>query len=78
MIIDKKKSVSVILSKLDKNGRTHESSISHESGDHDEYTSLAEDFISAMKDGSVQRAAAALKSFHKMIEQADMEEDAER
>jgi hypothetical protein len=77
MFFDKKKSVSVILSKLGKDGQNHESEVAHEGGDHDEYTSLAEDIISATKEGSVQRLAQCLKSFHEMIEEADEAQDQE-
>ncbi len=76
MIFDKKKSVSVILSKMGKDGRVTETDVKPESGEHDEYTSFAEDMISANKDGSVQRMASCLREFHKMIENADEEEDA--
>lgn len=75
MIFDKKKAVSVILSKMDKDGRHSEAKVAPESGEHNEYTSFAEDMIAAMKDGSVQRLAAALKSFHGMIESADEAQD---
>ena len=61
MIFDKKKSVSVILSKLGKDGRVHETDVAHESGEHDEYSAFAEDLLSAFKDGSVQRIASVLK-----------------
>jgi len=47
----------------------------HESGEHNEYTAFAEDMISAMKDGSVQRLASCLKAFHEMIEEEDKEQD---
>ncbi len=77
MIFDKKKAMSVILSKMDKDGRHSESEVAPESGEHNEYTSLAEDMISAMKDGSVQKLASSLKAFHGMIEDADEAEDAE-
>lgn len=77
MIFDKKRSVSVILSKMGKDGKTTETSVAPESGEHDEYTAFAEDMISAMKEGSVQRLASALRSFHDMIEEADEEQDAE-
>lgn len=76
MFFDKKKAVSVILSKVGKDGHAQETSVAHESGEHNEYTSLAEDIIAAMKDGSVQRLAHALKSFHGMIQEADEEQDA--
>lgn len=76
MIFDKKKAVSVILSKMDKNGRTSETEVKPESGEHNEYTSHAEDMIAAMKEGSVQRMASALKSFHSMIESDDEAQDA--
>lgn len=77
MIFDKKKSVSAILSKMGKDGRTTETEMKQESGEHNEYTSLAEDIIASAKDGSVQRLASALKSFHEMIEEADEAQDAE-
>jgi hypothetical protein len=77
MIFDKKRSVSVILSKMGKDGKTTESSVATESGDHDEYTALAEDIVMGAKEGSVQKVASALRSFHGMIEDADEEQDAE-
>lgn len=76
MIFDKKKSVSVILSKMGKDGRTSESSVAHESGEHDEYSSYAEDMIAALESKSVQKLAACLKSFHQMIMHEDAEQDA--
>lgn len=75
MIFDKKKSVSVILSKMDKDGRTSEVEVSPESGDHDEYTSCFEDLMAAIKDGSVQKGAAVLRAFHNMIKEADEVQD---
>lgn len=77
MIFDNKRSVSVILSKLHKDGSTSEVEVSHEGGDHDVYTSLAEDFILATKEGSVQKLASALRSFHEMIQEVDEEDEQE-
>lgn len=76
MIFDKKKAASVILSKMGADGRVAESEVKPEVGEHDEYTSFAEDFISAAKDGSVQKMAACLRAFHRMIEDADEDQDA--
>jgi hypothetical protein len=77
MIFDKKKSVSVILSKMNKDGETSEVNVSHESGDHDVYTSLAEDLIAGTKEGSVQKVASVLRSYHEMIEEDDEQDDQE-
>lgn len=66
MIFDKKKSVSVILSKVGSDGRRREAEVGHEGGDFDEYDSVAEDVISSVKDGSVKRLAAALRALNKM------------
>ena len=77
MIFDKKKSISVILSRMGKDGRASESEVAHESGEHNEYTAMAEDMIDAMKNGSVQNLASCLKAFHEMIEAEDLEQDAE-
>jgi len=60
---------------MDKDGRTSETEVAHEGGEHNEYTSFAEDMISAFKDGSVQKLASSLKAFHEMIEGADKEQD---
>ena len=62
---------------MDKDGRTHESEMAPESGDHDVYTSFAEDLLSAAKDKSVQRLADCLRAFHGMIVDADEKEDSE-
>jgi hypothetical protein len=77
MIFDKKKSVSVILSKLGKDGKTTETDIAHETGEHNEYTALAEDIIAHVKTGSVQGLASCLESFHEMIKEKDEEQDQE-
>lgn len=76
MIFNKKAAVSVILSKEGKDGRRHEANVKQESGEHDEYTSHAEDIIAAVKDGSVQRLASALRSYHSMIQADDEAQDA--
>jgi hypothetical protein len=75
MIFDKKRSVSVILSKMDKDGRTSEVEVKPESGEPNVYSVIAEDLISAVKDGSVQKAASVLKAFHEMIQDADEDQD---
>lgn len=78
MIIgDKKKAVSVILSKMKPDGGTSESEVAPESGDHDEYTAFAEDMLSAFKAGSVHDLARCLREFHHMIEEEDEAQDAE-
>ena len=77
MIFDKRKAVSVILSKMDKDGRQSEMEMAPESGEHNEYTALAEDIISSVKGDSVQKLASCLKAFHEMIEEADEDQDAE-
>lgn len=61
---------------MGKDGRSSETPVAPESGDHDEYTSHAEDLIAAMKSGSVQGVAAVLKSYHEMIEEDDEAQDA--
>lgn len=68
MLFDKKKSVSVILSKFGRDGRTTETEVKPETGEHNEYTSLAEDFIAGVKDGSVQKVASCFKTLCSMIE----------
>lgn len=76
MIIgDKKRAVSVILSKMKNDGSTSETSVAPESGDHDEYTSFAEDMLAAFKASSVQELAACLKAFHAMVNEEDEEQD---
>lgn len=75
MIFDKKRSVSVILSKMGKDGSTSETEVKPESGDHDEYTSLAEDMIAAFKDGSVQRLASCMRTFKSMCSDEDESQD---
>lgn len=76
IIGDRKKAVSVILSKMRKDGGTSEVETAPESGEHDTYTSFAEDMLEAFKSGSVQRLAASLKAFHEMIADEDEEQDA--
>jgi hypothetical protein len=76
IILDKKKSVSAILSRLRKDGSTLEAEVEQESSPHDEYTAFAEEMISAFQSGSVQRLSACLKEFHEMIEDKDEEQDA--
>lgn len=74
---DKKKAVTVILSKLHRDGRETESDVAHESGEHNEYTACAEDMLAAFKSGSVQDLAACLKAFHEMIEEEHKEQGSE-
>lgn len=62
---------------MGKDGQTTETEVSHEGETHNEYTSLAEDFISHVKSGSVQGLASCLKSLHEMIKDADEVQDAE-
>lgn len=76
MIFDKKRSVSMILSKMDKDGKVTETDVAQESGPQDAYTAFAEDLMSAIKDGSVQRAASVLRSYHEMIMDEDEIQDA--
>lgn len=73
---DKKKVASVILSKMKGNGESSETEVASESGEHDEYTSLAEDILSAMKSGSVQSLASCLKSLCSMVKEEDETQDA--
>lgn len=75
MLFDKRKSVSLILSKMGKDGRTTETKVKPEEGEHNEYTELAENMIAAVKDGSVQSLAACLKSLHDIIAEADEIQD---
>jgi len=75
MFFDKKRAASVILSKMDKDGRSKEMHVAPESGEHNEYTSFAEDLLSAVKENSVQRVASVLKNYHEMIKEEDEEED---
>ena len=67
----------MILSKMAKDGASHEVSVAHEDGMHDEYSAFAEDIISAVKDGSVMELAKCLKAFHEMIKEDDEMQDAE-
>lgn len=76
MIINNRKTVSAILSKMDKDGRSAEAEVAPESGEHNEYTALAEDLMTASKSGSVHGIAAVLKKFHQMIAEDDEEQDA--
>lgn len=76
MIFDKKKAVSVILSKTGGDGRTVEVEVSPETGEHNEYTSIAEDMLAHMKSGSVQGLAKCLSVFHSLIKEEDEEQDA--
>lgn len=75
MLFDKKKSVSVILSKMDRDGRTSEVAVSPESDAYNEYTAFAEDLLSGFRDGSVNKIASTLKAFHSMIEDKDQIQD---
>lgn len=76
MIIgDKKKAVSVILSKMGKDGSVKETNVASESGEMNEYTAFAEDIISAVENKSVQGLASCLKAFHEMIMDQDEEQD---
>lgn len=77
MIFDKRKAVSVILSKMDKDGRSTDVEVKPESGEHNEYTALAEDLLAAVKDSSVQKLAGFLKSFHALIQEVDQVQDKE-
>lgn len=61
---------------MGKDGRASETPVAHEGGEYDEYTSMAEDIISAAKEGSVQKLASCLKAFHEMIKEEDEEQDA--
>lgn len=76
MIFDKKRAVSVILSKTGEDGRTVEVEVSPETGEHDEYTSIAEDLVAHMKSGSVQGVAKCLRVFHELVKEEDEEQDA--
>lgn len=77
MLFDKKKATSVILSKLGKDGRQDEAEVAPEEGEHDEYSSLAEDLMLGVKSGSVQKIASVLRALHEMIEEADEVQDQE-
>lgn len=61
IIANKKRAVSMILSKMKSDGSTSETEVAPETGDHNQYTSLAEDMLQAFKSGSVQELAACLK-----------------
>lgn len=77
MLFDKKKAATLILSKMDKRGKASEVEAAHESGEHNEYTSYAEDMLAAFESKSVQKLAACLKSFHQMVADEDYEQDKE-
>ena len=77
MIFDKKRAVSVILSKTGKDGRTVEVEVSPETGEHDEYTSIAEEMLAHIQGGSVQGVAKCLRVFHELVKEEDEEQDAE-
>lgn len=77
IIPDKKKAISVILSKMNKDGSVTESHVAPETGAHDEYTSFAEDIIHAIESKSVQKLASCLRAFHEMIAEEDKEQDME-
>lgn len=72
---DRKKAVSVILSKMGKDGSTSEVHVASEGGGHDEYSAFAEDMLAAFEDKSVQKLASCLKAFHEMIMEEDEEQD---
>jgi len=72
---DKKKAVSVILSKMKKDGGTTEVHVMPEEGEHNEYTAFAEDILHAVEKKSVQSLASCLKAFHEMIMEEDEEQD---
>lgn len=77
MFFDKKRSVSGIMSLMDKDGRRSEVNLAPESGEHNEYTAMAEELLSAAQNNSVNQLASMLKSFHEMIAEADEEQDME-
>jgi hypothetical protein len=64
VIFNKKRAVSVILSKEGKSGRRDETEVASESGEQDQYTAAAESILAAIGDKSVQRLAAVLRSLH--------------
>lgn len=75
---DKKKAVSVILSKVRPDGSESESEVAEEAKEGGEYEAFAEDLLAAIESKSVQSLAQVLRSFHEMIEEQDEEEDLEK
>lgn len=75
MIFNKKKAVSVILSRMGEDGRQRETQVAHGSREPDEYSSLADSLMEAFKEGSRERLANVLKSFHAMIKDEDLDQD---
>lgn len=76
MIIgDKKRVAGIILSKMNSAGRMDENEVAAESGSHDEYTALAEDFLNSFHKRSVQGLADCLRTFHKLIMEEDEVQD---
>lgn len=72
MIFDKKKAASVILSRMGSDGRGTETPVKPETGEHDEYTELAESLLSSVKEGSVQGVASVLRSVCEMGEDEEV------
>lgn len=75
IIPDKRKAISVIMSKIGKDGRPQETEVASESGPMDEYTALAEDLLAAVASKSKQKVASVLRSYHDMIKGEDEEQD---
>jgi hypothetical protein len=74
---DKKKAVNIILSKRRPDGSHSETEVATESdSDHDVYTACAEDMMAAMRSDSVKYLAQALKAFHDLVKEEDIEQDA--
>lgn len=75
-MFDKKKAVTVILSKMRPDGSTSEVNKSEESGEQNEYTACAEDILEGIESKSINKLAAALKAFHELVKSEDLEQDA--
>lgn len=73
---NKKKDQISILTKMHPDGSTSEMKKAEEGNEHNEYTSCAEDIISAVQSGSIQKMASALKAFHELVKEEDLEQDA--
>lgn len=65
----------MILSRMDKDGKTSEMEVKPEEGEFTEYHAFAESIMSAIKDSSVADLAKALEEFHEMIKEEDVEQD---
>ena len=74
---NKKKDQISILTKMKPDGSTSEMKKSEEGGEHNEYTACAEVILAALESKSIQGLASALRAFHDLVKEEDLEQDAE-